>query len=204
MMKNTLLPADVFDEKVHNQGATVYTKHSVIKGKALTEFFNVKQHWYKSEKYGRFMQCPQGYVATGYCGSGQNSDCGRGKWASIRCTKLSKYSNCDHYYNGYRWGGEGHCRGNRVVTGICGSGRDADCNINRRKYHHANKCCSADNLDIDRSDTIKLYGDHGEFKYCPEGYVLITTCGSGRDADCDRNHTTMTCARVRPNFASLG
>lgn len=54
-LKNTLLPAFVFDEKVHNQGATVYFKHSVINGKAFTklDLYNPKfsDGFHSSGKY---------------------------------------------------------------------------------------------------------------------------------------------------------
>lgn len=184
----------------------------MVKGKELSQYFDVKKHWYKHVKYGEFMECPAGYVATGFCGSGMNADCENGRnvrgiYASLRCTKLSNYSNCDHYFNGYKYGVEGYCNDktlNQVVVGYCGSGMDRNCDINRSKYTHANKCCTADNINIDYDDTRKLYADHGIFRVCPDGYVLVMTCGSGMNADCERNHQTMICARARPNFASLG
>ena len=44
-------------------------------------------YWATQYNYGKFISCNSGYVGTGYCGSGENRDCG-GKLAKLRCCPL--------------------------------------------------------------------------------------------------------------------
>merc|ERR1712183_1131478 len=42
-----------------------------------------------SARFGVSITCPNGFVATGVCGSGRNDDCGRGVWTRMKCCKIN-------------------------------------------------------------------------------------------------------------------
>merc|ERR1712173_310372 len=69
--------------------------------------------------YGQGVTCPQGFVISGTCGSGQTADCDGGAYHNeIYCCELSAWSNC-----GWVGGLDGDlvaCPANQVAAGTCG------------------------------------------------------------------------------------
>merc|ERR1739848_254304 len=101
-------------------------------------------------RYGEFIKCGNtGYVVVGACASGKNPDCsnkflskmynetgimpdeeilrGDGTYTIAYCCnsglKLAPYG----YWLTQGWGKTAECRPNQVITGLCSSGEDANC-----------------------------------------------------------------------------
>lgn len=135
-----------------------------------------------------------------------NADCGKGIWNELGCLKISPFK-ADTKWSYDKYGVLRKCNSNKVVIGICGSGYRADCRtddfrmaMDYQTWIHsytASRCAKMDNLDVDHSKKITIRGDHGQRITCPEGYVVVSVCGSGRDADCSGRHTQMECAPLK-------
>ena len=99
-----------------------------------------------------------------------------------------------------------------VVTGICGSGGNADCG----GYYHKIRCCQANNLltsvnpELPSQTCAWVTHDAGNEKMlssCPINYVAAGRCGSGRTADCERDNlpgNVFGKDNVFENFSEIG
>lgn len=70
-----------------------------------------------------------------------------------------------------------------AATGLCGSGKNADCN----GYHFRLHCC---NLNSGVQSNCQWSGaKYGVLWKCPSGQIMGGGCGSGRNADCSKTGT---------------
>ena len=89
--------------------------------------------------YGQKLECSSEKAAFGLCGSGKDADCGNNVWNKLNCCSSQitiDSSLCDWKYGTY--GTYLECTAEEVLTGICGSGKNADCPYNS---YHGIKCC---------------------------------------------------------------
>ena len=89
--------------------------------------------------WGQKLECSSEKSAFGLCGSGRNADCGNNVWNKLTCCSsriLINSASCYWKYGTY--GTYLECAAGEVLTGICGSGMNADCPHNS---FHGIKCC---------------------------------------------------------------
>merc|ERR1712173_471517 len=132
--------------------------------------------------YGQPLQCPEGSMVTGTCGSGATADCD-GYHNEIYCCAISQSSNC-----GWVGGADGDlvsCDNGQSVRGLCGSGARADCRVTGDKQYFATLCCDTSDYSLDTTKlTYMLYSGYGERIQCNDGDVMVAGCGSGGYAAC--------------------
>ena len=91
-------------------------------------------------RYGWHNSCVNNKAVFSLCGSGRHADCGTNAWTKIRCcshTGLNiNNSKCGWIYGHY--GTYLRCSKGYVLTGVCGSGQNADCP--HQKFHGV-RCC---------------------------------------------------------------
>merc|ERR1712173_34122 len=132
--------------------------------------------------YGQPITCPEGYMVTGTCGSGQTADC-NDYHTEMYCCDMSQSSNCN-------WvaGMDGDlvgCSNGQSVRGICGSGLRTDCKTTSEKTVFSTLCCDTSDYSLDTSKlTYMLYSSYGVRIQCNDGDVAIAGCGSGGYAAC--------------------
>merc|ERR1711988_1197580 len=155
--------------------------------------------------YGVELECLPGYYVNGICGSGMNADCGsrltNRYFYEIRCcpTKYANYKqqNCINY--GSESGEKLTCPVladgvQAAVYGGCGSGMNADCKGSGSKTYTDSLCCTNQDMTVDNSSCAWRFGSYGEQLSCPDEYVVIGQCGSGRKAACaSGEHTGINC-----------
>ena len=94
----------------------------------------------RSASWGRLNSCSSEKAVFSLCGSGENADCGHHTWTKIKCCKENAISlqsrTCNWQYGGY--GSYLNCGSGYVLSGVCGSGRNADC---PRRSFHGIRCC---------------------------------------------------------------
>ena len=161
--------------------------------------------------YGVELECLPGYYVSGVCGSGMNADCGsrltNKYFYEIRCcpTKYNnkKQQNCISY--GSDAGEKLTCPVladgvQAAVFGGCGSGMNADCKASGSKKYTDSLCCTDQDITIDNSSCAWRYGSYGEQLTCPDDYIVIGQCGSGRKAACATNeHIGINCCPFTDN-----
>ncbi len=86
-----------------------------------------------------------------------------------------------------------------VLEGVCGSGRDEDCDGNT----HAISCCTGSFRDGSGEELFSVgsctwaFGDFGQVLTClSDTRAIVGRCGSGRDPDCygqDYYHGILCC-----------
>lgn len=98
--------------------------------------------WYRGG-YGDFINCPNQHVAVGACGSGKNGDC-EGTYNLLRCSD-ALYGHLDMEASVIMHGDYGqdmNCPSGYLVTGLCGSGKNADCYGDDYIYYYAMIRCT--------------------------------------------------------------
>lgn len=146
-------------------------------------------------KYGEFLTCPEGYLATGMCGSGRDADCGKGTWNELECKKYSTYT-ADSKWANTKYGVVRKCAKNQAMVGICGAGMWRDCKgPNGTWSHAASLCADIDDYGVDDAKKMVIKGDYGQRISCPSDFVMVSYCGSGSNPDCgDGKYTQIECA----------
>jgi len=141
----------------------------------------------------------------GVCGSGQNADCrddyGRKYYHRLQCTKFFGENS---WKNGSptamevaKYGVTKHCPSGLSYCSRCGSGKNADC----FGGYHTMQCCESNNFKISDSeaDCYTQPGNYGHDIPCQPDNALVSTCGSGKNADCGRHVWVMAkCCRLYP------
>ena len=132
--------------------------------------------------YGQPLQCPEGYMVTGTCGSGATADC-NDYHTEMYCCDMSQSSNCN-----WIGGADGElvgCVSGQSMRGMCGSGGRADCRTTADKTTFSALCCDTSDYALDTSKlTYMLYSTYGVRILCNDGDVVIAGCGSGGYAAC--------------------
>merc|ERR1719219_1232283 len=132
--------------------------------------------------YGQPIQCPDGYMTQGICGSGQTADC-NGYHTEMYCCATSASSNC-----AWHGGADGDlisCSSGQSVRGICGSGIRADCRTSSTKQFYSQLCCDTSDYSIDPSALSYMqYSDFGVRMECQDGEAMLAGCGSGAIPAC--------------------
>ena len=78
------------------------------------------------------------------------------------------------------------------LTGLCSSGRTADCQSpsNGKKYYDYISCCESSDVTLGPIEFCSWrYGNYGDDLECPAGYALGGYCGSGRNGHCGAGDT---------------
>lgn len=154
----------------------------------------------KRGKAGDELECDNGYIPTGMCGSGANADCGDGIVTELYCSKISPSTSSVSWVVAGR-GNLQKCVRGSAIFGICGSGAEAKC-LNRydihRKSFASTKCGSVSYFTLDRNQAINVGGNSGEPIHCPKGYAISGVCGSDQYARCDGSFTQMECSVLKP------
>merc|ERR1712173_540557 len=132
--------------------------------------------------YGQPITCPEGYMVTGTCGSGQTADC-NDYHTEMYCCDMSQSSNC-----GWSAGQDGDlvgCSNGQSIRGICGSGARADCKVTAEKTYFGTLCCDTSDYALNTQTlTYMQYSGYGERITCYDGDVAVAGCGSGAYAQC--------------------
>jgi type II secretory pathway pseudopilin PulG len=144
--------------------------------------------------YGRENPCDTGYALIGFCGSGENADCRLGAndgYTISVCCKVRNFTQNGCYWKSGGYGSHLTCNPGEIVTGVCGSGKNPDC----QGSFHKIQCCStaAVNPKVTNYQCKWHYGWYGETVNCPSGYIVKGACGSGRNPDCRGAFTGRYC-----------
>ena len=131
--------------------------------------------------YGQALTCNSGYMVTGVCGSGSNPDCS-GYHHKIQCCPVDTVSSCT-WYDG-KYGVMINCPSGDAANGMCGSGKNADCRVGGSNAYEGVNCCEMSTKTVS-GDKFLVKGKFGESITCPSGQVVVSSCGSGSNADCD-------------------
>lgn len=133
--------------------------------------------------YGDKLRCPDGWYATGVCGSGRYADCGNHVWHKLKCTEY--YIDLDSaptaLWSTQSYGVTKRCGDENALCGRCGAGRYGDCD----GRHQGTWCCDTFG-EVDRNNCVTFMLKYGVFHDCPSGYVIAEVCGSGRNGDCPK------------------
>jgi len=134
-----------------------------------------------SGAWGNEVRCPDGWYATGICGSGKNADCGKHAWHKLKCTEY--YMDLDSapasLWSTQKYGVTKKCGDDNALCGRCGAGKKGDCS----GFHQGTRCCDTFG-EVDHSKCVSFKLENGVFHSCPPGYVITEVCGSGGNADC--------------------
>jgi hypothetical protein len=152
--------------------------------------------------------CTNGYGATGTSCPGNNVHKCASCFGAYFLDKLDNIWQC--FYNtfipntvhNHRWNSYGciwkngwygtsiFCDPGYVMTGACGSGKNADCN-NGNAYYSI-RCCSVNDARIRSSNEYLAYGvqeyrsNYGSYASCPaRSHIAVGGCGSGKNRDCN-------------------
>jgi len=98
-----------------------------------------------------------------------------------------------------RYGQSIGCNSDEVMTGVCGSGKNADCR--GPKSYYQIKCCQIPGAVHEQCQPAKGSG-YGMAGNCPATFPFATRgCGSGKNADCrntaQRSYNEITCCGVK-------
>jgi len=164
---------------------------------------------YLCGSYGDFLQCDYNGIVMAECGSGKSDDCtgtlcpNSGIYEGIQCNYAQLVPN-NGGFNHSNWycGNYGtyltceQVQGS-VLIGVCGSGKNEDCQIQCQGYHSI-LCANSDYFKIDWNTCQWINGMYGEWVYCPNGYVATGHCGSGESDDCGSDiwHSLQCCPLV--------
>jgi len=133
--------------------------------------------------YGEKLRCPDGWYATGVCGSGKSADCGNHVWHKLKCTEY--YMDLDFaptaLWSTQSSGVTKKCGEKYALCGRCGAGKNADCS----ERHQGTWCCDTVG-QVDYKTCVAFQLKNGVFRDCPPGYVITEVCGSGRKGDCPK------------------
>lgn len=100
--------------------------------------------------------------------------------------KISK-SSC-MWHKTVHWGERLQCSGDEVAVGLCGSGKNKDCN----SYVHTLKCCKQ--MEYYNSYCKTSGSRYGIPINCRNrGGMLTGSCGAGQSADCHGNYNEAVC-----------
>ena len=137
---------------------------------------------------GKDFTCPANSIITQFCGSGENADCGTvgytsGTYGAVQCSTANKdlgkptsvWSDVDTW--------DRKCPAGEVLTGLCVSGKNADCNGHRGRI----QCTKYPNLMVSGIEGSVT----GTFKTpaLQEGQVATGICNGGSNAsDCASNN----------------
>ena len=105
--------------------------------------------------YGQNDQCASpDEILYDQCGAGSKADCyGKTYYQYGKCRQYPGARLLNSNWTGSKWGQTAYCSGNSAVTGMCTSGKRADCRLDGKKYSHLLMCSEydTDTLRIDRS-----------------------------------------------------
>ena len=149
------------------------------------------------------MECQDGYIGMGICGSDFKSVCTLPQkpqsWTNLQCCKIesrtSLKSSCVERYgsNGER----NACEIGKMVFQLCGSGGNRDCvrTDDQTKFATKIQCCYDNALRIDNNKCVWKYGAAGSDITCEKGYVLTGVCGQTSSEKCpgDNGHGVFCC-----------
>ncbi|CBY35502.1 unnamed protein product [Oikopleura dioica] len=134
--------------------------------------------------YGEFLECPYGYVMSGYCSSGNKKDCDYNNSSYshlIECREDSRITldfadRCYWAYGDFE--DLNKCLGpDELAVGACSSGSNSDCNKNASAIH----CCALKTLTVNQSSCAWDYpSNYGEFRKCPQNKWARGVCTVGR------------------------
>lgn len=150
-----------------------------------------------SASYGDIVNCQPGWVMSGVCGSGYQSDCKSGKyWYMIQCCDAGEdYPQYDCKLQHSKYGSSCKCHDSLAAYGGCGSGKNGDCKHSGHSDWNELECCKKDNLKLNTgSDScIEIFGNHGANVECPANHAVYKVCGSGMWEDCSGHTTKVMC-----------
>lgn len=143
------------------------------------------------ETWGRPAMCHDGEVIIGSCGSGGEPDCD-GYSHAATCAQYDFKPAGHTWKSDPHWGTYLECDSG-AISGICGSGKNQDCN--HGKSTHDIQCVQG--IDINRDDCKWYDGwNYKETLSCESGYVAVGRCSSGSNKDCDGKVTQLKCCRA--------
>ena len=169
------------------------------------------QHW-----FGSFAQCPANEYITGVCSSGMNADC-NGQYTAEKCepwpvaaTQSTAYTPpMGKEINGWMCAWFGtllECPAGQVMTGMCGSGHNADCTAYCGSPNYSAIKCEAAPSNIGAVRWTQPYG-HGGYGTCAAGEVACGLCQSGMDNNCQGGSFRIGCCSTStkaPTFKVTG
>lgn len=110
--------------------------------------------------------------------------------------KLTTWREVNTYWIAGKYGKQLHCPSNKILTGICGSGKNADCRDSDGKKVYAKIQCSDASMNPN-SNCASWQGDnrkYGKLQECPYWAPFLSAyCGSGKNADCWGNYAAGQC-----------
>jgi len=152
------------------------------------------------------LQCPEGYVGVGLCGSQKGADCGYAlNYANmLLCCKVRedpRTQNCK-MYNEAGYGAKRSCdridnNQRKLITQYCGSRKGKDCNGYWNKYN----CCQFPAVKTNPDTCTWKHGQCGENINCDYGQVLAGGCGSGKGTDCSGHSNSALCCPLQKTTA---
>lgn len=87
---------------------------------------------------------------------------------------------------GGKYGSLVTCPGGQVMSGVCGSGKNADCG--NKQYFYMIQCCDI-NSSTERYNCEVGHSKYGKTTSCQSGQFAYGGCGSGYQADCKHTDT---------------
>lgn len=113
----------------------------------------------------------------------------------------------DEYLRSFNWmyGGVDsfqQCRGGQLVKGLCGSGKNRDCDRYNPDSYTATGCGYVDGEPSESGQTGWICVAWGQYASCPAGMIMVGACGSGQNADCRKycdpnKHAAIKCAPLK-------
>lgn len=147
-----------------------------------------------TKSWGESLECGTNEVARGMCGSGANPDCTGGVTNGLKCAKLPDSRELvDSVWSTSNFGQVLSCPSGMVATGLCGSGRNADCSHNNTKVVNRLKCAKVKDLS---DECAQLKTGINNFRSVPnfDGDACmqrLTTCSRSAIQDCTNKRTEL-------------
>lgn len=113
----------------------------------------------------------------------------------VMALTLTTYRTVKTTWQGGKYGNHLSCGSQQVMTGLCGSGRNADCRHNGKKVYAKIQCSDATTaFNSHCGSWIGDNGRYGTLQQCPSHQPFLSGyCGSGRNKDCNGHYAKGRC-----------